>query len=59
MQYEAEAERLKRRDILNSEGSQIGEINISKGKKASIVLQAEGDAESVRLRATAESNALK
>lgn len=40
MQYEAEAERLKRRDILKSEGQQLSEINIAKGAKAATVLRA-------------------
>lgn len=34
MQYEAEAERIKRKDILISEGKRQAEINRAEGKKA-------------------------
>ena len=44
MQNEAEAERLKRREILLSEGKQMAEINIATGKKISQIKQAEGNA---------------
>jgi len=40
MQKQAEAERLKRRDVLISEGKQMSEINLAIGKKESQVLKA-------------------
>ncbi|KAL4497002.1 hypothetical protein ABPG72_002158 [Tetrahymena utriculariae] len=59
MQYEAEAERLKRREVVISEGKQQSEINISEGKKISQIKSAEGDAESLKLVSTSEAEALK
>lgn len=47
MQYEAEAERLKRRDVLISEGRQISEINIAEAKKIALIKKAEGESQSL------------
>ncbi len=58
MQYEAEAERLKRRELLISEGKQMAEINLAEGRKISRILKAEGEAISVNLIAYKEKEAL-
>ena len=44
MQLEAEAERLKRRDIILSEASKMSDMNIADGHKQSAILKAEGEA---------------
>ncbi|KRW99384.1 hypothetical protein PPERSA_02496 [Pseudocohnilembus persalinus] len=59
MQFEAEAERLKRREILISEGQQISQINISTGNKISVIKNAEGKAESLKIISNKESEAIK
>jgi len=59
MQSEAEAERLKRKDILLSEAKKISEINIATGKNKSAILKAEGDAESINLVTEKEREAIK
>jgi regulator of protease activity HflC (stomatin/prohibitin superfamily) len=58
MQSEAEAERLKRKDILLSEAKKISEINIATGKNKAAILNAEGDAESVNVITDKESEAI-
>ena len=59
MQSEAEAERLKRKDILLSEAKKISEINVATGKNKSAILSAEGEAESINLITDKESEAIK
>jgi len=59
MQSEAEAERLKRKDILLSEAKKISEINIATGKNRSAILKAEGEAESIQLISEKEKEALE
>lgn len=58
MQSEAEAERLKRKDILLSEAKRISQVNIATGKNKASILQAEGEAESVNVITDKESEAL-
>eukprot|EP01017_Pseudomicrothorax_dubius_P035217 TRINITY_DN48_c0_g8_i1.p2 TRINITY_DN48_c0_g8~~TRINITY_DN48_c0_g8_i1.p2 ORF type:complete len:351 (-),score=90.25 TRINITY_DN48_c0_g8_i1:1772-2824(-) len=58
MQYEAEAERVKRREVLISEGKMTAEINISEGEKLSSILRYEGEAESVNIITKGETTAL-
>jgi len=58
MQAEAEAERLKRRDILLSEAKKIAEINVSTGKNKSAILLAEAEAESIQVLSEKEKEAI-
>ena len=58
MQSEAEAERLKRKDILLSEAKKASEINVATGKNKSTILNAEGQAESIDLITEKESQAI-
>ena len=58
MQAEAEAERLKRRDILLSEAKKISEINVSTGKNKSAILLAEAEAESIQVQTEKEKEAI-
>ncbi|CAD8183418.1 unnamed protein product [Paramecium octaurelia] len=58
MQAQVVAERNKRREILESEGKQISEINIATGAKTAAIKIAEGDAEAVRLVSQNEAKAL-
>lgn len=59
MERQAEAERRKRADILQSEGERQREINVSEGKKQAVILQAQGEAEAVVKRAEATATGLK
>ena len=59
MERQAEAERRKRADILQSEAEKQTEINISEGKKQALILQAQGEAEAVIQRAQATANGLR
>ncbi|CAE7939012.1 STOML2 [Symbiodinium sp. KB8] len=55
MDMQAEAERRKRAEILQSEGEREAAINTAEGHRQSIVLKAQGEAESIinKARATA------
>jgi len=59
MQLEAEAERLKRRDIILSEANKIAEVNMADGHKQSQILRAQGEAEAINLKAQKEREGLK
>ena len=59
MQSEAEAERLKRKDILLSEAKKISEINMATGKNRAAILNSEGEAESINVVTDKESNAIE
>ncbi|KAJ1558494.1 hypothetical protein HK096_011494 [Nowakowskiella sp. JEL0078] len=70
MHQQVSAERRKRAEILESEGTRQAAINVSEGKKASAILESEaaresqinqaiGDAEKIRLRAEASAAAIK
>ena len=59
MELQAEAERRRRADILESEGMRQAAINQAEGEKAAIVQQAEGEAEAILLRSEATANAIK
>merc|ERR1711988_1681565 len=56
MEMEAEAERRKRAEILQSEGERAREINVAKGEREARILQAQGEAQAIleTQRATAE-----
>jgi len=56
MEMQAEAERRKRAEILQSEGDRQSEVNLAQGKRQSAILYAEGEAQGIlhRAKATAE-----
>lgn len=58
MDLQAEAERRKRAEILESEGLRDAAINTAEGKKQSIVLQARGEAEAIIARAQASAEGI-
>uniref|UniRef100_A0A7S3J0Q2 Band 7 domain-containing protein n=1 Tax=Euplotes harpa TaxID=151035 RepID=A0A7S3J0Q2_9SPIT len=58
MILQAEAERKKRANMIESEGEKQYRINLAEAKKRSQVLRAEGDAEAIIKRAEASANAL-
>jgi len=56
MEMQAEAERRKRAEILQSEGDRQSEVNLAQGKRESAILFAQGEAQGIlqRAKATAE-----
>lgn len=56
MEMQAEAERRKRAEILQSEGDRQSEVNLAQGKRQSAILFAEGEAQAIlqKAKATAE-----
>ncbi|KAM1142371.1 hypothetical protein ACFX19_042909 [Malus domestica] len=58
MEMQAEAERKKRAQILESEGERQANINIADGKKSAIILGAEGEAQSILAKANATSRGI-
>jgi len=58
MDMQAEAERRKRAQILDSEGEQQADMNIAGGLKRSAILRAEGEAEAIKLRAAATAESI-
>ncbi|KAM1127060.1 hypothetical protein ACFX2B_041656 [Malus domestica] len=58
MEMQAEAERKKRAQILESEGERQANINIADGKKSAIILAAEGEAQSILAKANATSRGI-
>lgn len=56
MEMQAEAERRKRAEILQSEGDRQSEVNLAEGKRTAAILHAEGEARGIleRARATAD-----
>lgn len=59
MEMQAEAERRKRAEVLQSEGQRQSEINMAEGRKQAAILEAAGQAESIRLKAEATAEGLK
>jgi regulator of protease activity HflC (stomatin/prohibitin superfamily) len=59
MEMQAEAERRKRAEVLQSEGNRQSEINLAEGRKQAAVLQASGEAEGIRLRSEATAEGLR
>jgi regulator of protease activity HflC (stomatin/prohibitin superfamily) len=59
MEMQAEAERRKRAEVLQSEGSRQSEINHAEGRKQAAILHATGEAESIRLKAEATAEGLR
>lgn len=58
MEAQMKAERLKRAQILESEGDRQSAINVAEGQKRSVVLAAEGNKEQEILRAEGEARAI-
>lgn len=58
MEAQMKAERLKRAQILESEGDRQSAINVAEGQKASVVLAAEADKAQQVLRAQGEAQAI-
>jgi len=56
MEMQAEAERRRRAEVLQSEGDRQSEVNIAQGKRQAAILRAEGEAQAIleRAKATAE-----
>jgi regulator of protease activity HflC (stomatin/prohibitin superfamily) len=59
MEMQAEAERRKRAEVLQSEASRQSEINLAEGRRQAAILEASGAAESIRLKAEATAEGLK
>ncbi|GLD93395.1 hypothetical protein PINS_up001987 [Pythium insidiosum] len=59
MDMQAEAERKKRAEILDSEGERQAYINVAEGKKRAAVLEAEGNAAAILARANASADAIR
>lgn len=59
MERQAEAERLKRAEVLRSEGERMRLINLAKGQKEATVLNAEGQAQAIRERAAAAAESAR
>ena len=59
MELQAEAERRRRAEILESEGKRQAAFNFAEGEKAAILRSAEGEAEAITLRATATAEAIR
>ncbi|KAL7614787.1 uncharacterized protein LOC111920500 [Lactuca sativa] len=58
MEMQAEAERKKRAQILESEGERQAHINIADGKKSSMMLEAQGEAEAILAKAQATNKGI-
>lgn len=58
MEAQMKAERVKRAQILESEGDRQAAINVAEGQKASVVLKAEAEKEEQVLRAQGEASAI-
>lgn len=59
MEKQSNAERLRRAEVLESEGYRQKKINESEGERQSAINSAQGEAESMRLRAIAEADMIK
>ncbi|KAJ8535061.1 hypothetical protein ON010_g13679 [Phytophthora cinnamomi] len=59
MDMQAEAERRKRAEILDSEGERQAYINVAEGKKRAAVLEAEGAAAAILAKANASAEAIQ
>merc|ERR1719487_977380 len=59
MERQSNAERLRRAEVLESQGYREKLINQSDGERQGAINQAQGEAESIRLRATAKADEIK
>merc|ERR1719499_1133822 len=58
MEMQAEAERKKRAQILESEAEQVSSVNLAAGLQKAKILEAEGEARSIQLKAQAQAEAI-
>lgn len=58
MDLQAEAERRKRAEILQSEGDRQAEVNLAEGRKQAVIMEAEAAAEAIERRAKATANGI-
>ena len=58
MDLQAEAERRKRAEILQSEGDRQAEVNLAEGRKQAVIMEAEAAAEAIERRARATANGI-
>lgn len=58
MERQSNAERVRRAEVLESEGYRQRLINESEGRRSSAINEAQGEAESLRLKATAEAETI-
>jgi regulator of protease activity HflC (stomatin/prohibitin superfamily) len=59
MERQSNAERLRRAEVLESQGYREKLINQSEGERQGAINKAQGEAESIRLRATAEADQIR
>ena len=59
MEFQSESERLKRSNVLHSEGEKTSKINIAQGYKESKILEGEGKAEIIKQEARSVAESLK
>merc|ERR1719201_1688035 len=55
MEMQAEAERRRRAEVLQSEGDRQSEVNLAQGKRQAAILRAEGEATAILERAKANT----
>mmetsp|Transcript_1868 Transcript_1868/g.2807 ORF Transcript_1868/g.2807 Transcript_1868/m.2807 type:complete len:393 (-) Transcript_1868:63-1241(-) len=59
MDMQAEAERRKRAEILQSEGDRQAQVNAAEGHKRGVIMKAEGEAEKIELQAKATAEGIR
>merc|ERR1719221_776212 len=59
MEMQAEAERRRRAEVLQSEGDRQSEVNLAEGKKRAAILRAEGEASAILARAKASADGIR
>lgn len=59
MEMEAEAERRRRAEVLQSEGERQSEVNLAQGRMQAAQLQAKGEAEAIRERSKATADGIR
>ena len=58
MERQAESERQKRAEILNTEGKRQAEINVAEGMRQAAILTAEGQAKAISISAAATAKSI-
>jgi len=59
MEMQAEAERRRRAEVLQSEGDRQSEVNLAQGKREAAILRAQGEAQAILERAKATSEGIR
>jgi len=59
MEMQAEAERRRRAEVLQSEGDRQSEVNLAQGKRQAAILRAEGEAQAILERAKATASGIE